>query len=97
MGTKTDEAHATMIAEVYAGMGKREKPLERMRVAPHDIRFGEVDRLLREEGFVLFNQRGSHCTYHRVDDRILTVVRPHGRRKTCHPADIRKLLEILGL
>jgi hypothetical protein len=22
---------------------------------------------------------------------------PHGRRKTCHPGDVRKLLEVLGL
>lgn len=56
-----------------------------------------VDALLRSEGFVLFNQRGSHCTYHRADGRVLTIVKPHGKRKTCSPSDIRKLLEALGL
>jgi predicted RNA binding protein YcfA (HicA-like mRNA interferase family) len=43
----------------------------------------------------LFNQRGSHCTYHRADGRLLTIVRPHGKRKTCHPEDVRKILEAL--
>jgi hypothetical protein len=28
---------------------------------------------------------------------ILTIVVPHGGRKTCHPQDVRKLLEVLGL
>jgi predicted RNA binding protein YcfA (HicA-like mRNA interferase family) len=66
-----------------------------MRNAPAGIRFREVDALLRYEGFVLFNQRGSHCTYHRADGRILTIIQPHGRHNTCHPTDIKKLLEAL--
>jgi predicted RNA binding protein YcfA (HicA-like mRNA interferase family) len=76
-------------------MGRREKLLEKMRRSPQSIRFGEVQALLRYEGFVLFNRRGSHCTYHRADGRLLTVVRPHGKRKTCHPEDVRKILEAL--
>jgi predicted RNA binding protein YcfA (HicA-like mRNA interferase family) len=76
-------------------MGRREKLLEKMRRSPQSIRFEEVDRLLRYEGFVLFNQRGSHCTYHRADGRLLTVVRPHGKRKTCYPQDVRRILEAL--
>ncbi|HEY7425417.1 MAG TPA: type II toxin-antitoxin system HicA family toxin, partial [Gemmataceae bacterium] len=78
-------------------MARRDKLLEKMRTAPASIRFAQVDALLRYEGFVLFNQRGSHCTYHRADGRVLTVVRPHGRRKTCHAEDVRKILEALGL
>ena len=66
-----------------------------MRNSPGSIRFTEVDALLRYEGFVLFNQRGSHCTYHRADGRLITIVKPHGHRTTCHPLDIRKLLELL--
>lgn len=77
-------------------MGRREKLLEKMRRSPNNIRFGEVGALLRHEGFVLFNRRGSHRSYHRADGRLLTIVRPHGKRKTCHPEDIRKLLEALG-
>jgi len=77
-------------------MSRREKLIVKMRSNPGAIRFSQVDALLRYEGFVLFNQRGSHCTYHREDGRLLTLVRPHGGRKTCHPADIRRLLEVLG-
>jgi predicted RNA binding protein YcfA (HicA-like mRNA interferase family) len=76
-------------------MSRREKLVEKMRRSPKNIRFGQVDALLRHEGFVLFNQRGSHCTYHRADGRLLTIVRPHGRRKNCHPEDVRKILEAL--
>ena len=67
-----------------------------MRATPGNIRFSEVNALLRYEGFVLFNQRGSHCTYHHADRRLLTIVKPHRGRKTCHPADIQKLLKALG-
>ena len=76
---------------------RREKLIEKMHASPGSIRFPQVDALLKYEGFVLFNQRGSHCTYHHADGRLLTIVRPHGKRKTCHPADVRRLLEVLQL
>lgn len=76
-------------------MSRREKLLDKMKASPTTIRFTEVEALLRHEGFVLFNSRGSHRAYHRADGRLLTVVRPHGGSKTCHPADIRKILEAL--
>ena len=78
-------------------MSRREKLLDKMRNKPGSIRFSEVDALLRYEDFVLFNKRGSHRTYHHADRRVITVVVPHGRRKTCHPQDIKKLLRVLGL
>ena len=77
-------------------MGRREKLIEKMRNSPRNIRFGEVNALLRYEGFVLFNKRGSHRTYHRGDGNLITIVVPHGGRKTCNPSDIKKLLTILG-
>jgi predicted RNA binding protein YcfA (HicA-like mRNA interferase family) len=70
-------------------MSRRDKLLVKMRRSPQSVRFGEVEALLRHEGFVLFNRRGSHCTFHRADGRLLTIVRPHGKRETCHPDDIR--------
>lgn len=77
-------------------MSQREKLRAKMRASPGHIRFQEVDSRQRQLGFVLFNQRGSHCTYHRADGRVLTIVKPHGGRKPCHPADIRRLLKGLG-
>ena len=82
--------------EGESGMARREKLLDKMRNHPSNIRFEEVDAFLRYDGFVLFNQRGSHCAYHRADGRVLTIVKPHGGRKTCHPSDIRSLLKVLG-
>lgn len=76
-------------------VNRRDKLLQKMRSAPTGVRFAEVVSLLQIEGFVLFNRRGSHCTFHRADGRLLTIVRPHGSRNTCHPADVRKLLEAL--
>lgn len=76
-------------------MTKREKLRRRMWATPDQIRFTEVEALLRAEGFVLFNQRGSHQTWHRDGGPLLTIVKPHGGRKTCHPDDIRKLLRLL--
>ena len=77
-------------------MSRREKLIEKMCTSPWSIRFGEVHALLRYEGFVLFNRRGSHCTYHSAEGQVLTIVRPHGTRNTCRRSDILKLLEALG-
>lgn len=77
-------------------MTRREKLIEKMRNSPGNIRFSEVQALLAFKGYVLFNQRGSHCTYHRTDGRVLTMVKPHGGRKNCHPSDIRRILERLS-
>jgi predicted RNA binding protein YcfA (HicA-like mRNA interferase family) len=76
-------------------MTRREKLIERMRQTPGSVRFAEVDALLKHEGFVLFNARGSHRLYHHRDGRFIAIVRPHGGRTHCHPSDIRKLLEVL--
>ena len=78
-------------------MSRRAKLMESMRASPGNIRFVQAEALLRYEGFVIFNGRGSHSTFHHPDGRLITIVRPHGGRKTCHPADIRKLLEVLNL
>jgi len=78
-------------------MSRRDKLIAKMRNAPGNIRFTQVNALLRYEGFVLFNKRGSHRTYHHADGRLITIVVPHGGRKTCHRDDITKLLEVLKL
>ncbi len=40
-------------------MTRREKLIERMGRSPGAVRFSEGEALLRYEGFVLFNARGS--------------------------------------
>ena len=84
-----------LIESSYSIMARRDKLYQMMRETLAKVRFTEVEALLRYEGFILFNSRGSHRTYHREDGRLLTVVRPHGKRRTCHPSDIRRILEAL--
>jgi predicted RNA binding protein YcfA (HicA-like mRNA interferase family) len=78
-------------------MTRREKLIQKTRNSPGSIRFSEVEAVQRAEGFALFNRRRSHRTYHHPAGKLLTIVRPRGGRKTCHPQNIRKLLEVLGL
>jgi predicted RNA binding protein YcfA (HicA-like mRNA interferase family) len=78
-------------------VSRRDKLLELMRTTPAAVRFTQLQALLKYEGFRIINKRGSHFTYHHEDGRLLVVVRPHGRRKTCHPRDIRRVLEVLVL
>ena len=47
-------------SERHEGVSRRDKLLAKMRTSPGNVRFGEIEALLRHEGFVLFNQRGSH-------------------------------------
>ena len=77
-------------------MSRRDKLLELMRSTPDAVRFTQLQALIRYEGFQLNNTRGSHFTYYHDDGRLLVVVRPHGRHKTCDPRDIRKVLGALG-
>lgn len=78
-------------------MARRDKLIAKMRTQPRAIDFREVDALLRYEGFVIVNRRGSHFTYHHANGTVVTVVRPHGKRRTCHPSDIKRVLEALRL
>ncbi len=78
-------------------MSRRAKLLEKMRTDPGGIRFAEVVALLLAEGFVRSNAKGSHRIFRRpADGRIVTLVKPHGGRKTCHAKEIRKMLAELG-
>ncbi len=77
-------------------MSRREKLLDKMKRTPGKIRPGEVEALLRIEGFEIVNRRGSHDTYQRIDGRIVVFVRPHGGQTTCHPRDIRRIPEALN-
>lgn len=78
-------------------MTRFDKLIQKMRETPHKIRFAEAESLLFREGFVRFNQRGSHITFRHGDGRLLTVVRPHGREAYMWPHTVLKILEALDL
>ena len=65
-----------------------------MRRTPGNIRFGEVDALSEVRRICdLFNQRGSHRSYHHEDGRLITIVSSSWSPKTCHPADMPQIAE----
>lgn len=68
--------------------------LERLRRNPRGIRFSDLERFILRAGFVLDRARGSHHVYVH-GNRVLTVVKPHGRHKTCHPRDVRDVIRFL--
>jgi len=45
-----------------------------MKNTPGKMRFAQAAALLRDEGFVLFNKRGSHRTYHHDYGRLFTML-----------------------
>jgi predicted RNA binding protein YcfA (HicA-like mRNA interferase family) len=78
-------------------VSRRAKLIAKMKATPGKIRFAEAEALLRHFGFAVVNKRGSHQTFSHEDGPLVTLVKPHGGRKTCHPADIARLLEALDL
>lgn len=71
------------------------KFVEKMKRSPRNIRFDELDRFLRSEGFTAVPQGGSHVVYRRNDGTKVTVVRPHGGAKTVHIAPVKRVLQIV--
>ena len=72
-----------------------DKFVEKMKRSPRNIRFDELDRFLRREGFVVVPQSGSHVVYRRSDGVKITVVRPHGGERTVHVAAVKQVLALL--
>jgi len=75
-------------------MAKRPGDLERLKRNPTGERFSDLERVILHAGFALDRIRGSHYVYVR-GSQVLTVVKPHGKRKTCHPADVRDVIRFL--
>lgn len=75
-------------------MGRRRDDLQRLKRNPRDVRFSELERIILRAGFVLDRTRGSHHVYVR-GRRVLTIVKPHGTHKTCHPTDVRDVIRFL--
>ncbi len=75
-------------------MAKDPGELQRLKRDPKGVRFSELERIILRTGFVLDRTRGSHHVYVR-GNRVLTVVKPHGGRKACHPRDVRDVIRFL--
>ena len=54
-------------------MTRREKELERIRNNPTNVRFEDLDRLLRSYGFESRSPRGSHYFYKKKGCRPISI------------------------
>lgn len=75
-------------------MTSQSDDLERLKRKPTGVRFSDLERIILRAGFTLDRVRGSHHVYVR-GGRVLTIVKPHGKRKTCHPRDVRDAIRFL--
>jgi predicted RNA binding protein YcfA (HicA-like mRNA interferase family) len=56
-------------------MAKKAKLLERLRNNPKNVRFADLDKLLRWHGFECRSRRGSHYIYKRQGCRPISIPR----------------------
>lgn len=75
-------------------MTQIEKLIQRIKNNPKNVRFSELERVVLQAGFRLERVGGSHHVYVK-GNTVLTIVKPHGRRKLCHPQDVRDVLNFL--
>jgi predicted RNA binding protein YcfA (HicA-like mRNA interferase family) len=69
-------------------MARREKLLNRIRNNPHQVRFEDIDKVMRQAGFEE-RHSGSHYVYsHPQIEGVVTIVRPHGKGGTQFVAPI---------
>jgi len=74
---------------------EKDKDLSRIKENPKGVRFKELEKFILRAGFRRVNIKGSHHVY-KKGNRILTVVRPHGKKhKYCHWLDVKDVIKIL--
>jgi len=78
-------------------VSRREKLIARMKANPHRVRFAELQAIANSEGFMKFNQRGSHVTFRHRDGRRFTVTIPHGHEAYLVASQVKGILEKIGL
>lgn len=78
-------------------MSKRLKAIQNMRANPQTVRFARLEALIFYQGFVRFNQKGSHISYRHRDGRYFTITKPHSREAYLWASEVLKTLEIIGL
>lgn len=76
-------------------MTKKEKLLARIINNQKNVRFEELEGLILNHGFEKVRSKGGSHNAYIKNDKILTVVRPHGGKKFCHPLDVQGVLEVL--
>ncbi len=77
-------------------MSKLEKLLQRIKNNPKTVRFEELDKVLRREGYEPSQPRGgsSHYTYKKFGGRSITIPRQLPYVNECY---VRDVLDTLGI
>lgn len=78
-------------------MARLQKLLKSIRNNPYQVRFEDIDKVMRQSGFEE-RHSGSHYVYsHPKITGVVTIVRPHGKGGTqcVAPIYIKKALTIL--
>lgn len=59
-------------------MTKRDKREQAIRRNPNGVRFANLDRAMKDNGFARTEGAGSHVIYHHPDFAGIVTVSPHG-------------------
>ena len=79
-------------------MARDDKIIRKMKQNRRNVRFEELDGLLRRQGFEASQGKGSHVQYRRDTDGMrFSVTRPHGKSKMVDQNTVVEVLERLGL
>jgi hypothetical protein len=83
-------------------VSRDDKIIRKLRRSKRNISWSELDAFLGRRGFEVKQPRkgGSHYVYKRGegDEKIrLTIVKPHGGKKTVDPAAVEEVLDKLDL
>ena len=71
-----------------------DKDLIKIKENPRGVRFRELEKAILKAGFRRANTKGRHHVY-KKENKILTIVRPHGKHKHCHWLDVKDVIRIL--
>ncbi len=77
-------------------MARDDKIIKKMKQNRRNVRFEELEGLLRRRGFET-TQRGSHVQFRRADGMRFSIKKPHGAEKFVNQNAVVEVLERLGL
>lgn len=75
-------------------MSQLEKLIEKIRRAKTDVRFIDLDQVLRHAGYVKVRQKGSHVHFRKPDAPFLTIPTHRGTVKAVYVKEIFNLLDL---
>jgi len=76
-------------------MGKKSNYLFSLSKNKKGIRFTELVKVLKENGYTERNIAGSHHVYGKQGHLPIMIVKPHGGKNFCHPKDVNKVINLL--